>query len=143
MKFRKMACLGCKSGDAAKLCKSPTYVISEATDDSNVIFLLMNNPGRTLCRGAGAPRPDRAGVDAPTAAVCGHGLSGSREVAPARRAEPDIDAFRRPNWRVAGNDDFEEAESPFVRNQRLLSEGSKFWPRRRNRDMDGAARDWD
>ena len=48
MKFRRIACDCCKRGDAPSLCQAPTYVVSEVTDNSNVIFVLITKRGRTL-----------------------------------------------------------------------------------------------
>ena len=143
MKFRKMACGCCRTGDAAKLCKSPTFVISDVTDDSNLVFLLMNMPSRTPCRGEVLPRLDSEDLDTGSVAAYGGCHSGRRDVSDERRAEPVIDGCWRPTWSPAFNDDFEVDESPRLRNRRLLAEGSKFWPRRRNRNADGALRDWE
>ena len=51
IEFRRMACDCCKTSDAPKLCQAPTYVMSEVTDNSNVIFVLMTKRGKRWCGG--------------------------------------------------------------------------------------------
>jgi len=141
MKVRRLACGCCKSSDLPSLCKSPTYVMSEVVENSNVIFLLMSKPGRTSC---GGPLADREpAVCEPQDAPCEHDLPEPADVVwPGRRAEDILAACWRPNYRLPRNDDFEVGESPIRRNQRLLEEGSGFWPRRRcDREADAALRE--
>ena len=75
--------------------------------------------------------------------TCEHDLPVPADVVwPGRRAEEILAACWRPTYRLAGNEDFEEGELPVRRNQRLLEEGSGFWPRRRsNRDADAVLRE--
>ena len=141
MKFRRLACGCCKSSDFPSLCKSPTYVMSEVVKNCNVIFLLMSKRGRTSC---GGPLADREpAVCEPQDAPCEHDLPEPADViCPGRRAEDILAACWRPNYRLPRNDDFEPGKSPIRRNQRLLEEGSGFWPRRRSdREADAALRE--
>jgi len=143
MKFRRMACDCCRSSEFPSLCKSPTYVMSEIVDGSNVIFLLMSKQGRATCGGPVvfdcAPL-----ADAPRAADYGHDLPGPSDIISSRhRADEILAACWRPGFRLPGNDDFQEAESPVRRNRRLLAEDSGFWPRVSSRDADRAFREWD
>jgi hypothetical protein len=139
MKFRKISCDCCKSTEAARLCKAPTYVISEITDESNVIFVLMNKSGRTPCRGPVASA--RAGIPAQSR-TCDDADAESRDPsgAPAWKAE---DGASGPAWMSSRAGDYPETESPIRRNRRWLEDGSGFWPRGRRRDADGAMRDWE
>ncbi len=143
MKFRKMACGCCKSDHAAKLCKSPTYVISEVTDNSNVIFLLMNKLRPGSCGGALALGTHASGDETRAVVRAGGGPFEDPAAAPTPRSEAILDSCWRPASRLAENDDFEEGDTSILRNRRLLAEGSKFWPRRRNRDADSALREWE
>ena len=144
MKFRRMACDCCKSSEFPSLCKSPTYVMSEVVEDSNIVFLLMSKRGLTSC---GGPLVLDRNVldDEPPASDWGQDLPGPADVIwPGRRAEEILDACWRPTSSLPSNDDFEDGESPIRRNQRLLEEGSGFWPRRTSRrDPDGALRERD
>jgi hypothetical protein len=142
MKFRRLACGCCKSSEFPSLCKSPTYVLSEIVDNSNVIFLLTSKRGRTSCDGSLAVNRDPAGCE-PQDVAYKHELPGPAGVVwPGRRAEEILAACWRPTYRLPRNDDFEPGESPVRRNQRLLEEGSGFWPRRRSsRDADAALRE--
>ncbi len=142
MKFRRMACDCCKSSEFPSLCKSPVYLMSEVVENSNVIFLLMSKQGRASCGGPLALGRDPVGREQ-LAAAQEQDLPGPADVVwPGLRADEILDACWRPAPRLADNDDFEE--SPFRRNQRLLEEGSAFWPRRvLRRDADGALREWD
>jgi hypothetical protein len=138
MKFRRMSCGCCKTSEFPSLCKSPTYVMSDVVDNSNVIFVLMSKRERTSCGGPLAVSRE------PLTVRYGDGRSEPLDVSPARRAEAILDACWRPTYWLAGNDDFEPDESPKRRNRRLLEEGSGFWPRRvSGRDPDGASREWD
>ena len=143
MKFRRMACDCCKSSEFPSLCKSPTYVMSEVVEDSNIVFLLMSKGGRASC--GGPLVVDRHALDDDLVAAWGHDLPGPADVVwPGRRAEEILDACWRPTPCLPSNDDFEDDQSPIRRNQRLLEEGSGFWPRRASRrDPDGALREWD
>ena len=59
MKFRRLTCDCCKTTIATGRCKSPTYVLSEVVDQSNVIFLLISKAGRETCgRLAAEPAKD-------------------------------------------------------------------------------------
>ena len=121
------------------LCQAPTYVVSEVTDASNVVFLLMPERGRTSCGGPFAISPDSIEAETETPELAGSEMD---DGAPGRRAEAAIGDCWRPTWRSAGNDDLEAAESPVRRNKRWLEEGSGFWPRV-NRNGDGALRGWE
>ena len=141
MKFRRLACGCCKSSDFPSLCKFPTYVMSEVVENSNVVFLLMSKRGRASCGGPLADREPavRESQDAP----CEHDLPEPADVVwPGRRAEDILAACWRPSYRLPRNDDFKPGESPIRRNQRLLEEGSGFWPKRRSdREADAALRE--
>ena len=130
MKFRRLACGCCKSSDFPSLCKSPTYVMSEVVDKSNVIFL-MSERRRTSCGDPLAINRDPAGGN-PQAIASGTGLSGPNNVLPARRAKAIIASCRHPSYRPALDGDFGPTvrESPFRRNQWLLEERSGFRPKR-------------
>jgi hypothetical protein len=143
MKFRKMACGGCRTREAAGLCKAPTYVVSNMADDSNLVFLLINKPGPTPCRAENPPNLDFQDVDIGSASSDGYRDFDRRGAPGGMPTEPDIDACWRPTWRPACNDDLDKPESPIARNRRLLAEGSNFWPSRRNRDADRTLRDWE
>ena len=143
MKFRRMACDCCKTSDAPRLCQAPTYVMSEVADNSNVIFVLMSKRGQDGVRRPAGDQPRigrlrRRRTSNPVLA-----LPSLATPFPGARAEAILAGCRRPTYRLAGNDDFEEGESPIRRNQRLLEEGSGFWPRVRQRDRDGALREWE
>ncbi|HKN27010.1 MAG TPA: hypothetical protein VJY34_03655 [Roseiarcus sp.] len=141
MKFGRLACGCCKSGDFPSLCKSPTYVLSEVVENSNVVFLLMSKRGRTTCGESLSVDRDPARRE-PQDVTCERGLPGPAAViSPGRRPDEILAACWRPSYRLAGNDDFEPGESPIRRNQRLLEEGSGFWPRRRPRDADAVLRE--
>jgi hypothetical protein len=137
MKFRRLACGCCKSSEFPSLCKSPTYAMSEVVENSNVVFLLMAKRGRALCGAPLGVGRYSAGRE-PQDLTHEHDLAEPADVVwPGRRAQEILAACWRPTYRLASNDDFEEGESPIRRNQRLLEEGSGFWPRRRsNRDAD-------
>lgn len=138
MKFRRLACDCCRSSDFPSLCELPTYVMSEVVENSNIVFLMMSKRGRTSCRGPLAVDRDPVG-DRPRNAACEHDLPEPADVVwPGRRAEEILSACWRPSYRLAGNDDFEEGKSGVHRNQRLLQEGSGFWPRRACNWDDGA-----
>ncbi len=142
MKFRRLACDCCKSSEFPSLCKSPIYVLSEVVENSNVVFLLMTKRGRASCGGQLAVTSDPAGQEQQTVAY-EHGLPEMGDVVWTGRPGAEIlAACWRPTYRLAGNDDFEPGESPIRRNQRLLEEGSGFWPRRNfNREADAALRE--
>jgi hypothetical protein len=142
MKFRRMACDCCKASDAPSLCQAPTYVMSEVTDNSNVIFVLMTKRGKTACGGPLAVSREPVGY-APPDVECGPGFTEPRGASSGRRAEATVADCWRPAYRLAGNDDFAEDETPIRRNQRLLEEGSGFWPRACKRDRDSALREWE
>ena len=144
MKFRRRACDCCKESEFPSLCKSPIYVMSEVVENSNVIFLLMSKSGGRASCGGPLVFDCTAPNDEPQAAAYEHDLPGSADVVwSGGRAEDILDACWRPTYCLAGNDDFSEANSPVRRNQRLLEEGSGFWPRVGRRDIDGALREWD
>ncbi len=142
MKFRRLACDCCQSSEFPSLCKSPTYLISEVVDNSNVIFVLMTKRGRASCRGP-------LGIDRDPVRDEPKDLPYEDDVrAPGdivwigQPAAEILAACWRPTYRLAGNDDFEPDESPIRRNQRLLEEGSGFWPRRLpTREADAAMRE--
>jgi len=98
MKFQRLACNCCKTGGAAPQCQSPTYVISEVIDDSNVVFLLISNAGRASCGGPLAI--DRAGEDA-EAFASDEALGESRGFVPNGRAQAIIDSCSHPTFRPA------------------------------------------
>jgi hypothetical protein len=138
MKFRRIACDCCKQGAAPSLCQAPTYVVSEVTDNSNVIFVLFAKQGRSSCAEALVDNGDFGGLEAETYELA---ESEFGDEAYGRRAEAIIDDCWRPTWRYAYNDDFEATESPIRRNQRLLKEDSGFWPRLLSRKPEGASRE--
>ena len=142
MKFRRLACGCCKSSEFPSLCKSPTYVLSEVVDNSNVVFLLMSKGRPTSCGKQLVVHSDPADRK-PEDVAYRRDIPRPNDVpGPARAAEDIIAACLRPTYRLPRNDDFEPGESPLRRNQRLLEEGSGFWPRRRsNRDADAALRE--
>jgi hypothetical protein len=142
MKFRRMACDCCKTSDAPRLCQGPTYVMSEVADNSNVIFVLISKRGRTACGGPLAISRESAGYPPPDVGSA-PSFTEPRDSLSGRAAEAILAGCRRPTYRLAGNDDFEEGETPIRRNQRLLEEGSGFWPRVRRQDRDGALREWE
>ncbi len=142
MRFRRMACDCCKASDAPRLCQAPTYVMSDVTDNSNVIFVLMTKGGKRSCGGPLAISCDPAGF-ALAADDFGQDPTEPSVVSAARQTEAILAGDWRPAWRAAGNDDFDEGESPIRRNQRLLEEGSGFWPRVGKRGADGALREWE
>jgi hypothetical protein len=142
MRFRRMACDCCKASDAPKLCQAPTYVMSEVTDNSNVVFVLMTKRGKRSCGGPLAVSCDPAGY-APAAVDFGQDTTEPSIISAAGRTEAILAGDWRPAWCLAGNDDFEQGESPIRRNRRLLEEGSGFWPRVCNRGPDGALREWE
>ena len=142
MRFRRMACDCCKTSDAPKLCQAPTYVMSEVTDNSNVIFVLMTKRGKRWCGGPLAVGCDSSG-DAAAEVENDSGFAEPIDVSAAQRTEAIIAGDWRAAWRPAGSDDFAEGESPIRRNRRLLEEGSGFWPRVRNHGADGALREWE
>ena len=104
MKFRRLACGCCKSSDFPSLCKSPTYVMSEVVDKSNVIFL-MSERRRRSCGDSLAINRDPAGGN-PQAVASGTGLSGPNDVLAARRAKAIIASCTHPSYRPALDDDF-------------------------------------
>jgi hypothetical protein len=144
MKFRHLPCDCCKSSEFPSLCKSPTYVLSEVVEDSNVIFLLTTKRGRTSCGGPLADPPDLADQER-EAVACEVDLPEPRDIIWTGRtgAEFLVDRWRLTR-RIANNNDFEPRESPARRNKRLLEEGSGFWPKRSfDREADAALRDWE
>lgn len=138
MKFRRLACNCCKSSDFPSLCKTPAYVMSEVVDNSNVIFLMMSQQGRTSCREPLQVEGAGAGFELRDFPFEREALEPAE---PARRAQEILASCWRPTHRLARNDDFSKDESPIGRNRRLLEEGSGFWPRRSDRDADGALRE--
>ena len=139
MKFRRIACGCCKQGAAPSRCQAPTYVVSEVTDNSNVIFVLITKRGRaSSCAETLVDNSDFGGLEAESYELA---ESEFEDDAYGRRAEAIIDDCWRPTWRYPYNDDFEATESPVRRNQRLLREDSGFWPRL-SRNLDAALREW-
>ena len=144
MKFRRLACDCCKSSEFPSLCKSPTYVLSEVVEDSNVIFLLTTKRGGSSCDRLLAGDRDSAGRDREAVAHERDICEPSDVVWIGRLGEEILGDCWRPTDGLAGNDDFQSGESPIRRNKRLLEEGSGFWPKRSfDRETDAAARDWD
>jgi hypothetical protein len=130
MKFRRLACDCCKSSEFPSLCKSPTYVLSEVVEESNIIFLLTTKRGRTSCSGPLARANDPAEQEREVVA-CEDDLPEPREIVLTGRTGAEfLDGRSRLTRRIANNNDFEPAESPIRRNERLLEEGSGFWPKR-------------
>ena len=141
MKFRRLACDCCKSSEFPSLCKSPTYVLSEVVEESNVIFLLPTKQGRTSCGGAAPDPADQEHEDV----ACEGDLPELVDIVWTGRAGADfLDGRSRLTRRIANNNDFEPGESPMRRNKRLLEEGSGFWPKRSfDREVDAALREWE
>ncbi len=136
MKFQRLACNCCKTGGAAPQCQSPTYVISEVIDDSNVVFLLISNAGRASCGGPLAI--DRAGEDA-EAFASDEALGESRGFVPNGRAQAIIDSCSHPTFRPAYGDEFERRwrASPGMR---LVEEAPRLrLDRRARREAEEAA----
>jgi hypothetical protein len=144
MKFRRLACDCCKSSEFPSLCKSPTYVLSEVVEDSNIIFLLATKRGKTSCGGPLAGARDPGGQE-PEAVGCEGDLDEPRDVLWTGRTGAEfLDGGWRPNRRVANNNDFKAGESPIQRNKRLLEDGSGFWPKPSfDWETDAALRDWE
>lgn len=144
MKFRRLVCDCCKSSEFPSLCKSPTYVLSEVVEDSNVIFLLTAKPGGPSCDWPLAGACDSA--DRERQALAGErDLCEPSDVVWIGRLGEEIFGDRwLPTDEHAENDDFRSGESPIRRNKRLLEEGSGFWPKRIfDRETDAAVRDLD
>lgn len=106
MKFQRLACNCCKTSADALQCQSPTYVLSEVVDNSNVIFLLISKAGRTSCGGPLAIDRDTAGEDAEGFRP-EHGLGERGGFFPDGRAQAIIDSCSHPAFRPAFRDDFE------------------------------------
>ena len=141
MKFRRLACDCCKSSEFPSLCKSPTYFMSEVVDNSNVIFLLMMKRGGASCGGQLAVTRDQADQEQQAVAYESDRREAGDVVWTGRPGAQILAASWRPSHPLASNDDFEPGETPIRRNQRLLEEGSGFWPRRIfNREPDFALR---
>jgi len=140
MKFRRLTCGCCKTIVATGRCKSPTYVLSEVVDQSNVIFLLISKAGRAT-RGCVAAEPAK---DEPRTIPRVKSLAEPAGLSPTGRAGAIIGSCSHPNYRPSLDDDFDwrMRESPFLRNQQLLEETSGFWPKRTvNRNGELGARE--
>jgi len=140
MKFRRVTCDCCKTTVATGRCKSPTYVLSEVVDQSNVIFLLISKAGRATCGGMAA----EPAKDEPRTIPRAKSLAEPVSLSPGGRAGAIIDSCSHPIYRPALDDDFdwEMRKSPFQRNQQLLGETSGFWPKRTaNRNGELGARE--
>ena len=140
MKFRRVTCDCCKTTVATGRCKSPTYVLSEVVDQSNVIFLLISKAGRAT-RGCVAAEPAK---DEPRTIPRAKSLAEPVGLSPAGRAGAIIGSCSHPIYRPALDDDFdwEMRGSPFLRNQQLHGETSGFWPKRTaNRNGELGARE--
>jgi len=139
MKFQRLKCGCCQTGATALQCKSPTYVLSEVVDDSNVIFLLITKAGRKSCGGplaVGGYPADQDEEAIPSEETEPRGFS------PNRRAQAIIDSCSHPTFRLAPRDDFERrwGPSPARRNLRLVEEAP--WlrlDRMARRDVEEAA----
>lgn len=137
MKFRRVTCDCCKTTVATGRCKSPTYVLSEVVDQSNVVFLLIS---RATCGGMAA----EPAKDEPRTIPQAKSLTEPVGLSPAGRAGAIIGSCSHPNYRPSLDDDFDwrMRESPFLRNQQLLEETSGFWPKRTvNRNGELGARE--
>jgi len=122
-------------------CKSPTYVLSEVVDHSNVIFLLISKVGRPSCDGPLAAGARPLGDDPRTIPLM-HCLADGQGLPPDGRAGAIIASCSHPNYRPALDDDFEM--SPFRRNKRMIEDASGFWPKRiANRNAEVGAREWE
>ncbi|HZZ61408.1 MAG TPA: hypothetical protein VFE63_09570 [Roseiarcus sp.] len=144
MKFRRLACDCCKSSEFPSLCKSPTYVLSEVVEDSNIIFLLTTKRGGPSCDKPLAGARDSAGREREAVVRECDPCEPSDVTWIGRLGAEILGDCWRPTDGLAENDDFQSGESPIRRNKRLLEEGSGFWPKRIfDRETDAAARDWD
>jgi hypothetical protein len=131
MKFRRLGCNCCKIDGATRQCKSPTYVLSEVVDDSNVIFLLITKAERTSCGGPLAIRGNPAEQDA-RAFPSEQGGGESLGFSPGRRAQAINGSCSHPSFRPAPDDDFERrwGPSPGRRGLRLVEEALVLRPDR-------------
>ena len=145
MKFRRLACDCCKTTAGIGRCKSPTYVLSEVIDQSNVIFLLISKAGRPACDSPVAAGVDPSG-DEPRTIPLMQGLADAQGFAPDGRAGAIIASLSHPDYRPALDGGFDRTarESPRRRNQRMIEEASGFWPKRTaNCNAEVGVREWE